>query len=290
MAWLTATGGYEVTLREGAIVSRNAAGKELRTLPKALRDDPAVIGLRQLTEWFTRHETECRADVERWMIRSLPVPAALLAEVWADETWRGTLTDLVVAVLDGNGQWDPDAVGFLRHADEAGIGVVNLDGETVRLPCERVLIPHPVTLADLDDLREFSADLGGTQTVAQLFRETWTRPADIDPLATSVSTYSGGHYEQLRHLMARAASQGYPVRGGYAVCRVVEGDDIIEARSWIGSDDPYYETETGDLVFVGPGGKALPIAEVGPVTWSEGMRMAAALYAGRTVEKNETES
>ncbi|MEV6523827.1 DUF4132 domain-containing protein [Longispora sp. NPDC051575] len=290
MAWLTAAGGYEVTLREGSIVSRNAAGKELRTLPKTLRDDPAVVGLRQLTEWFTRHGTECRADVERWMIRSLPVPAALLAQVWADETWRTTLTDLVVAVLDQNGQWDPEEVGFLRHADEAGIGVVTLDGETVRLPCERVLIPHPVTLTELDDLREFAADLGGTQTVAQLFRETWTRPADLDPLATAVDTYSGGRFEQLRHLMARAASQGYPVRGGYAVCRVVEGGDIIEARSWIGSDDPYYETETGDLVFVGPSGKALPVSEVGPVTWSEGMRMAAALYAGRTVEKNETES
>jgi hypothetical protein len=35
-------------------------------------------------------------------------------------------------------------------------------------------------------------------------------------------------------------------------------------------------------------GRALKLGQVGPVAWSEGMRMAAALYAGRVVE-SETE-
>lgn len=290
MTWLATAGGYEVTVRSGRVVCRNANGKELRSVPSGVKDDPAVTGLRQLIEWLERHETQCRADVERWMVRSLPVPAPVLAEVWPDEAWRAALTDLVVAVPDDGGGWDPDEVGFLRDVDEKGIGVVNLDGETVRIAADRVAIPHPVLLADLGDLREFAVDLGVTQSIGQLFRETWTRPAGIDAAATSVNSYAGGRYAELRHLTSRASSQGYPVRGGYAVCRVFENGRTVEARSWVGADDPYYETETGDLVFTDRGGTAMPLAEVGPVAWSEGMRMAAVLYAGRVVEKEEVEA
>jgi hypothetical protein len=290
MAWLAATGGYEVTLEAGRIAARNQKGKVLRSLPPALRDDPVVTGLRQLTEWLTRHESEVREQVDLWMIRSLPVPAALLARVWPDETWRAALTDLVVAVLDDEGRFDPDEAGFLRDATAEGIGVVNLDGETVRLPAERIAVPHPVRLPDLADLREFAADLGVTQSVDQLFRQTWTRPDDLEPAATGVSDYAGGKFGELRHLMARAASLGCPVRGGYAVCRVFEDGRGLEARSWVGADDPYSEAVTGDLVFVHPDGKSIPLADVGPVAWSEGRRMAAALYAGRVVEESTEEA
>src|SRR5689334_2845574 len=55
MGWLLASGGYEVTLRGAELVARNAKGKELRSVPSALRDDPVVTGLRQLTEWLGRH-------------------------------------------------------------------------------------------------------------------------------------------------------------------------------------------------------------------------------------------
>jgi hypothetical protein len=282
MAWLATAGGYEVTLDGDTLVCRNAAGKTLRTVPKALRDDPVAIGLRQLTEWLARHEAQCRADVERWMVRSLPVPAALLAEVWADEAWASAARNLVVTAVGA------DQVGFLRDAGEKGIGIIDLDGETVRLDAEQILIPHPVLLDDVDDLREFAADLEFTQAIDQLFRETWARPADLDPAAASVGTYSGGHYEELRHLTARASKAGFRVRGGYAVCRVFEDGQVVEARSWVGSDDPDSPTDTGDLVFTRPDGTALTLGQVGPVAWSEGTRMAAGLYAGRVVEQEGT--
>lgn len=288
MAWLVASEDYQVTLRDGQVVARNAKGRELRSVPPALREAPTVVQLRQLVEWLGRHEVTVRETVDRWMVRSLPVPLSILGRVWPDETWRTALTDLVVAVLDDDGGWDPERVGFLRDATGDGIRVVNLDGDTVALAATRIAVPHPVCLADLDDLREFAADLGVRQSVDQLFRQTWTRSPDVDVTDTTVDTYAGGRYEQLRHLMARATSLGYQVRGGHAVCRVFEGGVTVEARSWVGSDDPYYETRTGNLVFVGPGGSALPLGEVGPVAWSEGMRMAAALYAGRVVE-SETE-
>ena len=173
MTWLAATGGYQVTLVSGQVMCRNAKGKALKAVPPALKDDPTVFGLRQLNEWLSRHEAQVRDQVDRWMVRSLPVPASVLSQVWADEVWRTALTDLVVTVDD-----DADEVGFLRDASADGIGIVNLDGETVRLSASRVHVPHPVRLPDLDDLREFAADLGVRQSVDQLFRQTWTRPAD----------------------------------------------------------------------------------------------------------------
>jgi hypothetical protein len=287
VAWLAAAGGYQVTLQSGEVACRNAAGRLLKSVPSAIREDPVVVGLRQLTEWLARHEGLCRSEVERWMIRSLPVPAPVLRSVWPDEAWRTALRDLVVAVPDPEGGFDPDEVGFLREVDESGIGVVNLDGETLRIPAEQLLIPHPVLLPELDDLREFAADLGVSQSVDQLFRATWTRPAALDPRATRIDEYSGGQYSELLQLLNRAKSLGYPVRGGYAVCRVFEGGRTVEARFWVGSDDPWSETETGDLVFTDRAGTGLRLVEVGPVAWSEGVRMAAALYAGRVVEKAE---
>lgn len=285
MAWLATAAGYQVTLQSGEVTCRNAAGRLLRSVPPAIREDPVVVGLRQLTEWLTRHEGVCRSEVERWMIRSLPVPAALLRSVWPDEAWRTALTDLVVAVPDARGHFDADEVGFLRDVDEHGFGLVNLDGETLRIPAGDLLIPHPVLLDDLDDLREFAADLSVRQSIDQLFRATWGRPDHLEPQLTSLNDYSGGRYAELRHLLARATGLGYPVRGGYAVCRVFETGRPVEARFWVGSDDPSWETETGHLVFTDRAGSGMRLIDVGPVAWSEGVRMAAALYAGRVIEK-----
>jgi hypothetical protein len=149
------------------------------------------------------------------------------------------------------------------------------------------MILHPVLLAELDEWREFAADLGVRQAVDQLFRAIWGRKPDLKPLVTNCDDYSGGDFPELRRLKNRAATMGYPVRGGYAVCRVFEAGRTVEARFWIGAGDPYWETTTGDLVFTERDGTGLRLVDVGPVAWSEGMRMAAALYAGRTVGEAE---
>jgi hypothetical protein len=126
-------------------------------VPKPVREHDAAQGLLQTQEWLDRHDTACRAEVEKWLIRSLPVPVAVLTAVWPDPSWREPLADLVVAPLDDGGEWQLDDAGFLREADpERGLGVVNLDGDSVWLRPERVAVPHPVLLEDLDDLREFA--------------------------------------------------------------------------------------------------------------------------------------
>ncbi|MGY5046443.1 DUF4132 domain-containing protein [Streptomyces sp. 900105755] len=281
MGWVTA-GDYEVALDDGKVVCRNAAGRRLKSVPAKLADDPAVLGLRQLAEWLERHERRCLADVERWMTRSLPVPLAVLARVWPDPAWQAALRDLVVTGADG------EVAGFLRDADaERGIGLVDLDGDTVRIAPELVRLPHPVLLEDLEELREFAVELGVEQKAQQLFREVWHRPAALDAEGTQVEEYAGGVFKELRFLHGRASQLGYRVRGGYAVCSVLEEGRGVEARVWIGDYDSYFETETGPLAWTDPGGRTLRLGQVGPVAWSEGMRMAAALYAGRDIEDEE---
>jgi hypothetical protein len=81
VAWLDTAGGYQVALESGVVACRNAAGRRLKSVPSTLREDPVVVGLRQLTEWLARHDATCRAEVETWLVRSLPVPATLLRSV-----------------------------------------------------------------------------------------------------------------------------------------------------------------------------------------------------------------
>jgi hypothetical protein len=284
LGWLAAGDGYEVALMEGRVAARptsgRAAGRQLKSLPKTLREHPEVDRLRRLAEWLDRHAAACVAQADTWMVSSLPVPTGLLARVWQDEAWQSALRDLAVV---GD---DPDEVGFLRDATASGeLRVVNLDGETVRLSPETVTLPHPVLLPDLDDLREFAAELGVTQKVEQIHRATWRKPAEVKARATQVTEFAGGRYASRFGLAARATQLGYRVSGGYATCRVRDTGRIAEAAVWIG--EPYWdsEMETGNLTWHDQEGRSLPLSEVGPVAWSEGMRMAAALHAGRQIEE-----
>lgn len=283
MGWIPA-GDYEVALEDGTIVCRNAKGKQLKSVPGKLADDPAVLSLRQLVEWLDRHDRTCLATVERWMIGSLPVPTAVLTRIWPDPSWQGVLRDLVVTAEDG------DIAGFLRGADtERGIGIVDLDGDTVYVDPRTLRVPHPVLLEDLDDLREFAAELGVEQHVQQLYREVWRRPgesATFQGKGHHVEEFSGGRYAQLRFLVGRATSLGYQVRGGQAVCSILDDGREVEARMWLGDYDGYESTETGSVGWT-ENGSALTLDRVPPVAWSEGMRMGAALYAGRTIETTE---
>jgi hypothetical protein len=287
MGWIeTDSGDYAVSLEDGQVVCRNAAGRRLKRVPPKLGDDSAVVRLRQLTEWLERHARECREQVDTWLVRSLPVPAALLARVWEDESWRAALRDLVIAPVGADGKPEMDRAGFLRDADPVkGIGVVDLDGDSVRLECESVLIPHPVLLDDLDDLREFAVELEVEQGVEQLFREVWRRPAEVSGGAWK--EYEGGVFRQLRQVTSRAVALGYRVRGGQAICPLVEDGVPVDAMFWLGADYPDAEARTGSLEWWDRGGKGRPLTAVGPVAWSEGVRMAALLYAGRLVEDEQ---
>lgn len=287
--WLETETDYKVALRDGKVIALNKAGKELKTVPAKLKDDAVTQNLRDLMEWLEGHEREITAQITAWMVKSLPVSATVLAQVWQDESWRRWLTDLVILPCTPAGAPLPGvgATGFLRSAATAqDIAVVTLDGETEPLGADHLLIAHPIRLGtDLDDYRSFAADLGITQGTAQLMRETF--PLGERPLTeTSVRDFADGAFDALQHVTSRAQTLGYLIKGGYAVCNLTHDGVPLQASFWVGSGEPQGETVTGDLSWV-RAGVSLTLAEVGAVAFSEGMRMAAALYAARKVDTED---
>lgn len=226
---------------------------------------------KDLSEWLRRHEGECAETVETWMVRSLPVPIGVVVECWPDPAWRRALENAVVVA--------EDLVGFLRGADrERGAGIVTADGETSWSAAAAVLVPHPVLIEELDDFRDFATELQVDQAIPQLYRETWARPPE--PAGDRVEEFAGARFPQLLLAANRCRALGYAVSGGSAVTRVWEEARLVEARYWIGSEAPDVPVTTGDLIWVAPGGRQLPLQDVGPVAYSEGMRMAALVHAG----------
>ncbi len=279
MGWLPVGDSYEISLVDGKVAARSsgprATGRPLKTLPKVLRDSPEVDRLRQLAQWLDRHSAECLARVDAWVVSSLPVPTGLLARVWPDPAWRDALRDLVVL---GD---DPAESGFLRDVTDTGdLRVVNLDGETVRFSPASATLPHPVRLAELTDLREFADEIDATQRIEQLHRGTWDRPADLKDRDTAVTDFRGTTVPN--RLAVRAAALGFRVSGSQVRCRVWEAGRTVEAAIWFEED--YWDSEAtlGTLSWSVVDGPTLRLTEVGPVAWSEGMRMATALSGAVT--------
>ncbi len=285
--WIDAGGGYSLALLDGKLACRNEKGNELKSVPKGVRDSKVGRQLLTLRDWLKRHERECAEQVEAWMLRSLTVPRAAIAATWDDPAWRTPLHHAVVCPLEG-GELDLSRAGFLEGASvDRGIGVVDLDGESRWLDAPEIVLPHPILLSDLDDWRELATDLGFSQGLSQLFRETFARAAKHAGTHGSVTDFAEGKFAQLNHALGKCRTLGYRVRGGYAVCPVWEDGRSVEARYWIGADYPEGETFTGELVWVDDRERNLKLADVGPVAFSEGMRMASAIYAARVVEEEK---
>ncbi len=285
LAWVDAGDGYALALDGEHLVARNAKGARLSAVPKNLKDGEAAEELLAVRAFLATHAQECRERVETWMLRSLPAPRALVEAVWSDSAWRTPLENAVVVALDAAGDAIDGASGLCRGIDSArGVGVVDLDGETRWIDSGSVAIPHPILIPELNDFRALATELGVTQGIAQLFRETFVRPA-ASAAREAVEGLSGGKFAQLMHALGKARTLGYRVRGGFVVCPVWEGGVMIEARYWLGADDPMSEAYTGDLSWVDAKERALSLTDVGPVAWSEGMRMASGIYAARVVEE-----
>ena len=83
LPWVTAEGGYSLALDELTLVARNAKGTRLRSVPAELRKGETAEQLLALRDWLKQHEAECRALVESWMLRSLPIARSAIAAVCA---------------------------------------------------------------------------------------------------------------------------------------------------------------------------------------------------------------
>jgi len=286
LGWVTAGPGYLLTLEDGKLAAKTSQGKRLASVPKEVKEGDVADQLEALRDWLVEHDRECVATVEQWMLRSLPVPRAVLEAVWEDPAWRRPLENAVVIAVRPDGRHDGARAGLFRGVDPAkGVGIVDLDGETGWLDTGRVAIPHPILIPELDGWRELVTQLGVTQGIAQLHRETHAKPAGAT--GTSIDTFEDAKFAMLMHALGKARALGYKVRGGFATCQVWDGGAVSEARYWIGADSPDAETYTGALSWVDGRERGLTLDKVGPVAFSEGMRMAAAIYAARVVDKQE---
>src|SRR5262249_19504695 len=141
--------------------------------------------------------TECLRRIEMWMLRSLPVPCEVVQAVWPDPDWSEVLRNLVVTPADGHGKADTSQTGLLREVNpKKGIGVVDRDGETHWLKAAQILIPHPILIDGLEDLREIIADMGFSQSIEQVFRPIFAA-SDEQKEVSRITEFSGGKFDQL---------------------------------------------------------------------------------------------
>ncbi len=297
LGWIDAGKGYTITLDAGKLAARNDKGKRLSSVPKEIKDGDAADQLEALRDWLGEHQRECIATVDLWMLRSLSVPRSVLQAVWEDTAWRKPLENAVVVAVKADGGHDHAKSGLFRGVDpKKGVGVVDLDGETGWLETDRVAIPHPILIPDLDAWRELIGQLNVTQGIAQLHRETHVKSKE-HAIAQTIEAYEDGKFAMLMHAIGKARQLGYKVRGGFATCKTWDagaahpgGAVACEARYWIGSDSPESETYTGALTWVDGRERGLKVADVGPVAFSEGMRMASSIFAARVVDKKEEQA
>ena len=229
-SWIDGPNSYKLGLHNGKVVCQNAKGKQLATLPAALREDAITDQLHALASWLDDHRMECLHTVERWMLRSLIVPRQTLIEVWPDPDWRTAMENMVIAPTTSSGKVDHELVGLLKDADaKKGVGVIDVDGESKWLKSPCVAFLHPILIGELDDLRDLANDLGVVQSVEQLYRPVF-RPTKEQLLLNSIRDYENGEFEQLNFALGVCKRLGYPVRGGYATCKVWEGTSPLEAR------------------------------------------------------------
>ncbi|MEU7827558.1 DUF4132 domain-containing protein [Nonomuraea sp. NPDC049129] len=267
MRWIGIATGHELTVegtRRPVLACRTAAGRVLAKVPANVRKDPIAVRLAALCDRLGEHARAVHDRVESWMVRSLPVPAAVFAAVWDDPVWRETLTDLVIApIVDGT----PDLARCALLREGAWTGA------------DAFAIPHPLLLGD--ELPIWRGR-GLTQVVEQVRREVWTRPASMDRTFGVVNTfgYMNAWYESGAVFERRVHELGGRIKGDEARFTVHAPEPLgIEIDlHWSGPMSPAYMDE---LSFTAGG------REIGDIAWSEGIRMLMALYADRTVEETE---
>jgi hypothetical protein len=283
--WVDGGKGYQLTIRDGDIIARKD-GTELQGIPKPIKDGDAIDQLEAACTFINDHAQNCIQTVEMWMLRSLPVPRKVLEAVLDDDYWRTALIDTWIVPVDKSLKADPASGGFLRAVDRSkGVGVVDRDGETTWIDTDTIIVPHPVLLDAVDDLRAMAVELGVKQGISQLYRETFVKPKVAPEDPTAISEFEGGEFAVLNTAIQLAKRMGYRVTGGQAVCRILERGKFVEGRYYLGDGDPMYETTTGELGWVDDKQKTINVLDVPSVSYSEGMRMASLIFAKRKIEK-----
>lgn len=277
--WLPA-GGYLLRLAGDAIIAADADGQPLPAVPAAATTHEVYEQLDARRAFLAHHAAACRDVVRGWFSVGAVVPVSVLTAVWPDDAWQDVLTDLVLT--------DGVVTGLLRHADPVALYLMGLDRESVRITrtdAAAVRIPHPITLTRLDDWRELAVELGIDQSVDQLWREITHKPAGAQAQSTALNAYRHARYERAGHLIGRARSAGFTATLSTVSTQVTEAGRRVTAELGVHAYLPDEDATLGELSFHTDHTPLNP-ADVGPIAWSEAIRMADYLWAGRTHKDN----
>jgi hypothetical protein len=146
-----------------------------------------------------------------------------------------------------------------------------------------------VLIPELSEWRDLVAAQGIQQQLPQLHRPVFPRPERVDPTSTEWTKWSGVEFSALSSALSAANHLGFRVAAGLSRCRVWEAGALVEARMYLGEGDPFYSTETGPLYWVDRQERVLPLAEVGPVAWSEGCAMAQGIASRGGTSEGESD-
>lgn len=286
--WIEVPTGHAIRLHEGEIQCRNAKGKVLATVPPAVKRTDEHERLALLAHSLAAHRRQQRQAVETWMLRGAAVPAALLAALWADPDAREALEGVLLQ------EHASARTGLLVDVQGGRLVLAGTDGARTAVAEGSVTVAHPALVEDVDRWRVALAEQGVVQRADQLARTvfragqvSWLRPAEDGPEGPYVLVYAAGPaaYRDYARRMAALLPLDAELSPGRIAVRVREGGRTVVARLEIDGDSPENPSYTDRLAWFDESGRRLTFEEIGPLAWSEGVRLAWQVQ--RTAERVE---
>jgi hypothetical protein len=229
----------------------------MRPATGLVRDRESTHEVEEIARWLAHRDEVGHAQIEAWMIRRESLATDELAQLWADRAWADALSGLLIETIDGHdaaaGSEHEVVRGFLSGVSAGrGVAVLGIDGTTRWIPRRRWTIVHPVLLSEPDAWRAAAQEFGVRPGVPQLHR-AWTVRDPSLHRDSETTAMLGGNPD--------------------ATTPVHRELPLWESGAWI-TAKLTIAAESTVLSFVDTGGRALRLAAVGPIAWSEAVRAA----------------
>ncbi|WP_067708540.1 hypothetical protein [Nocardia yamanashiensis] len=125
--------------------------------------------------WLADHELAIHRRVEKWVRGGLPVPVALLRELWVDPRWQRALRAAFVGVAE-RFEGPVRVLGLLEEIGENGVTTAGFDGGREVSAETELVFPHYRDFADRDAALALLREQRGVRHSQQVERDTLRVP------------------------------------------------------------------------------------------------------------------